>query len=835
MKVSVSWLRDYVDFPDTFTGRDVAAQLLRVGFEVESVERVGDVVGQLVVGRVASIEELTDFKKPIRWCHVDVGLEHGAADTPGVRGIVCGARNFEEGDLVVVALPGTTLPGDFTIATRETYGHVSDGMMCSARELGLGDDHSGIIILPAGSAGIGDDAFPILGLGDEVLDVAVLPDRGYAMSLRGLARELSIALGTEFRDPADQLPDLPVASGIAVDAASDDASACDLLMLRTLTGFNPQAPTPAFMTSRLAQVGVRSISLAVDVTNYVMFEIGQPLHAFDADKVTGTIRARRATTGETLETLDHVTRKLSSDDLLIADDNGPLSLAGTMGGYSSEISDSTTRIVIEAAHFDSGVVARMSRRHKLSSESSRRFERGVDRMLPPVASARAAQLLIEFGGATYAGASAVETAPDLTTIAFDRDMPEKVTGHHYSERTVTSILTSIGCVVQESTDHWTVGIPTWRADLSQPVDLVEEVARIDGYDKIPSRVPVSPRGRGLTVQQKMMRRLGAFIAGQGLVEVRNFPFMGQAELDALELDHDDNRRHAVRLANPLSDEQPLMRTTLLPGLVGALARNVSRGFADVALCEIASVSVLATAQSAVGSATPPRPTTSSRPTATDLADIEKLLPAQPRHFSAIMTGATLPAGWWGSAAPYSWRDAIQLVVALGVELGVDISVSPAHRAPWHPGRCASLSVGGQVIGYAGELAPRVLSNLGIPARTVACEVDVDVIITHAQSAPAAPSVYTFPVAKEDVAFVVEASVAAETVAHVIRTSGGSLLEDVRLFDIYQGSSIPDGKKSLAYALRFRASDRTLSSEEITAVREAIVAAVTGQCDAVLRG
>ena len=300
MKVPVSWLREFVEIPAELSGRDVAALLLSVGFEVEGVDSVGDVQGPLVVGRVAHIEELEGLKKPIRFCQVEVGAANGHEDTPGVRGIICGARNFAEGDLVVVALPGTTLPGDFTIATRKTYGRISDGMICSGRELGVSDDHDGIIILPAGSAQPGDDAFPIMGLGEEVLDIAVTPDRGYAMSIRGMAREVAIARGIEFVDPGTNLVELPTASGIPAQAASDDQHACDLLVLHTLANFDPAAPTPDFITSRLSAVGVRSISLAVDVTNYVMFELGQPLHAFDADKVTGTIRARRARDGEAL-------------------------------------------------------------------------------------------------------------------------------------------------------------------------------------------------------------------------------------------------------------------------------------------------------------------------------------------------------------------------------------------------------------------------------------------------------------------------------------------------------------------------------------------------------
>ena len=830
MRVPVSWLRDYVALPHEMSGRDVAALLLSVGFEVEGVETVGDVRGQLVVGRVQSIEELTEFKKPIRWCQVEVGAANGAQDTPGIRGIVCGARNFNEGDLVVVALAGTTLPGDFTIATRETYGHISDGMLCSARELGLGEDHSGIIILDPGSAEVGADAFPILGLGDEVLEIAVTPDRGYALSMRGIAREAAIAAGVPFTDPADQLPELPVASGQAVQAASADKEACDLLVLRTLEGFDPKSPTPGFIKSRLAAVGVRSISLAVDVTNYVMFELGQPLHAFDADKISGSITARRATAGETLETLDHVSRTLDSDDLVIADDSAALSLAGTMGGSSTEISETTTRIVIEAAHFDSVVVARMSRRHKLSSESSRRFERGVDRMIPPVASARAAQLLIEHGGATYAGTTAVETAPDIATISFDPQLTARVSGHTYDNQNIASILRALGCEIVETGSLWQVKAPSWRPDLADPIDLVEEIIRIDGYDKVPTTLPTAPSGRGLTDAQKLRRRVGVFLAGRGLVEVRNYPFMGENELDDLTIAAADVRRNTVKLANPLSDEQPLMRTTLLPGLVAAVNRNTSRGFADVALFEIASVSFAVANSSDV-----PRPSVLAKPEQSEIAKLQALVPNQPTHVGAVITGALQASGWWGSSTTATWREAIEIVVALATELGIEVQIQAADVGPWHPGRCALIKSGDVVIGHAGELSPRVTASTGLPARSVAFEVNLDELVRLADTTPTAPRIWTYPVAKEDIALVVPKTVAVGDLLACIKDAAGELLEDVKLFDIYTGAPIPDGQQSLAFALRFRSADRTLSADEVASARMAAVLATSEKFGAVLRG
>ena len=834
MKIPVSWLREFVEIPENLSGREVSELLLSVGFEVEGVDTVGDVRGPLVVGLVKSIEELTDFKKPIRWCQVEVGAAHGNEATPGIRGIVCGARNFSEGDLVVVALPGTTLPGDFTIATRETYGHISDGMICSVRELGIGDEHDGILILPAGSAAPGDNAFPILGLGDEVLDISVTPDRGYALSMRGMAREAAIAQRVSFNDPGLVLADLPEAGGTVISAASDDYQACDLLVLRTLGNYNPAAPTPDFIKARLAAVGVRSISLAVDLTNYVMFELGQPLHAFDADKITGTIRARWAKAGETLETLDGVKRDLTTEDLVIADDARVLSLAGVMGGAYSEISDTTTRVVLEAAHFNPTEITKMSRRHKLSSEASRRLERGVDRMLPPVASARFAQLLIEHGGATFEGTSGVEQAPDPIVISFDPNLPGQVAGHTYDLATVEKILVSLGCSVDTSKSPWSVRTPSWRPDLAAAIDLVEEVIRIDGYEKVPATLPTAPAGRGLTELQKLQRRAGLHLAGRGLVEVRNYPFVGVAEFDALGIPANDSRRHAVQLANALSDEQPLMRTTLLPGLTGALARNISRGFTDVALFEIASVSLLSADQSATGVTNPPRPSVLQRPSPTDIAALEALLPEQPLHLGALLTGAVKPAALGAKPTPASWSDAIDIALALGIELGVEIVVAAGDYAPWHPGRCAALSINGELIGYAGELAPKALENLGLPKRAVALELNLSALLAAANVIASAPAIWTFPVAKEDIALVVKADVAATDVMNVVRVAAGELLEDIRLFDVYEGSQVAEGHKSLAFALRFRAQDRTLAADEVAAARQAGVDAAAKSFGATLR-
>ena len=831
MRVPMEWLREMVDLPAGADGRAVAERLIAAGLEVESVETSGGgVSGPLVVGRVESIEELTEFKKPIRWCQVDVGAAHG-----GVRGIVCGARNFSVGDHVVVALPGAVLPGDFRITARETYGHVSDGMICSQRELGLGEDHDGIMVLGSGS--VGDDAGAMLGLGEEILDIAVTPDRGYALSVRGIAREVATAFGLPFDDPGQRLADLPApASHVAPwPCGVDDADMCQLFTLRRIIGFDPKAPTPEWMRRRLVACGMRPVSLAVDVTNYVMLELGQPLHAFDGAKLRGAVRAGRA--GEpapSLETLDHVERGLDADDVVIRDDSGVIGLAGTMGGLHTEIDDDSTDLVLEAARFVPEPVARTARRHRLSSEASRRFERGVDRVLAPYASARATQLLLEHGGGTYAGMTAWEAPYSPTVIAMDADLPERTAGMPIDRAVTVGHLEQVGCEVTGE-GRLEVTPPPWRPDLTDPADLVEEVVRLVGYDRIPARLPQAPAGYGLTREQRLRRRAGLALAAAGVVDVLTYPFMGEEDLDDLLLPSGDARRRAPRLANPLSEEQPFLRTSLLPGLLAAARRNVSRGMDDVALGEIGRVFLLNDGQDAGGVAHPPRPGVAGRPSADELTALEALLPAQPHHVAAVLVGAREPRGWWGAGREATWADAIDIASGVASMLGVDLVVRAATDGPFHPGRTAALVAGDLVIGFAGELHPRVIAAYSLPPRACALELDLDALMAAAHDVAPAPDVRTQPVAKEDIALVVADSVPAADVAEAVRHGAGELCEDVRLFDVYAGPQVPAGHRSLAFALRFRASDRTLSAEEIAAAREGGVAEAARRHGAVLRG
>lgn len=819
MRISLAWLRELVEFPAAETGRDVAERLINAGLEVETVELVGaGLNGPITVGRVQQIEELTEFKKPIRWCQVDTGEGQP-------RGIICGARNFAEGDLVVVAPPGTTLPGDFTITARETYGHISDGMICSERELGLGEDHAGIIVLPPHTAEPGADAADILGAGDEVLDIAITPDRGYALSARGIAREVAITYHLPFSDPVDRPETLPAPhqGGAPAHCASDDLQACPLFTLRTITGIDPSVPTPQWMVNRLRDSGMRSVSLAVDITNYVMLELGQPLHAFDLDSLQGTVRVGRALPGEKLETIDHVERELSTDDLTIRDDRGPIGLAGTMGGAHTEIGDDTTNIALEAAYFAADVVARMGRRHKLSSEASRRFERGIDRTLAPIASARASELLVELAGGTYQGMTAVEAPMDERAIEISADLPAQVAGMDIDAATTVAKLTAVGCAVEENEKRLNVTPPTWRPDLTDPADLVEEVVRLVGYQNLPSTLPTAPAGHGLTHTQRLRRRVGTVLAARGMVEVLTYPFTSDADANSLRWNDDDPRRTSPRLANPLSDEQPLLRAAILPTLLGAAQRNVGRGFDDLALFELGSV-FLGVAGSGSSPHNPPRPGVTQRPSDADWRALEGLLPDQPMHLAAVWTGDRSPKGWRGGGEPVTWADAIATVQDIADSLEVELLIERGSDPAFHPGRCAQLTIDNAVIGHAGELHPGVLEAWGLPERACAMELDLDALMQRAPLVHPAPDFSTHPVAKEDIALVVAENVTASQLEQAIRGGAGELLEDVTLFDVYTGDQVPEGHKSLAFALRFRALDRTLAAEEIATARQGAITA-----------
>jgi phenylalanyl-tRNA synthetase beta chain len=870
MRVPLRWLRNWTDIGSDTAPRTISDALIRVGLEVETIDAIGaDLTGPLMVGQIREFSDETHSNgKTIRWCRVDVGdyNEHGpdgrqaaptGFDGPG-RGIVCGAQNFTVGDYVVVALPGAVLPRDFAITARTTYGHVSDGMICSARELGIGDDHTGILVItpdacgpPSPSAGAGSpdsanqvrhaeppqvaagtDAADILQLRDDVLDIAVSPDRGYCLSVRGIAREAALALDTGFTDPVNTPVPQPVSDGYPVELKSPK---CPLFVGLTVTDIDPAAPTPYWMASRLRQAGMRSISLIVDVTNYVMLETGQPLHAYDTDRLSGGIVVRTASTGEKLTTLDDVARELDPSDLVIADDSGPIGLAGLMGGASSEVGADTTTVLLEAAHFDASSVALTSRRHKLSSEASIRFERGVDPAAAYTAARRAAQLLASCGAATLSKPETIAGAPPVPAGQSMADqLPAQIMGAAIDHDTVISVLDRVGVGVDDRGPRLGLLPPSWRPDLIDPYDYVEEVGRVYGYPRVQPVIPVPVAGRGLSRDQRLRRLTNSALADTGHTEVVSFPFIERAVLDQLRISSDDRRRRLVRLANPLSQEQADLRTTLLPGLLSAVRRNTSRSIDNLALYEIGTV-FLAPEESVPA----PRPATDRQPAAEQLAAMDAATGVQPRHFGAVFAGYWRLPGWTGPGELATWRHAIAAAQIAADAAGAAVATEAADVAPWHAGRCAAVIAvapdGSRTrIGYAGELHPTVVDDLGLPARSCAAEIDLDALFAAAPRGGTVAGISPHPVVKEDVALIVDEAVPAAVVEQALRVGAGPLLEDARLFDIYRGDQIGAGKKSLAYALRFRARDRTLTDTEAARARSAAIETAADATGAVQR-
>jgi phenylalanyl-tRNA synthetase beta chain len=825
VKTTLSWLREYVDLPPSLSAADLDTALVNLGMEVESiVDQAATIKGDLVVGRVLSIEELTGFKKPIRFCRVEVGR-----DAP--QEIVCGATNFAVDDLVVAILPGGELPGGFTVGARKTYGHYSNGMICSARELGLGEDHSGIIVLPPGAAAPGDDARPVVGLDDVLIDVEITPDRGYEMSVRGMARELSRYFAAAYTDPGVSNSAPAATASPAYPVQVDDVVGCDRFAARVVRGIDPSKPSPEWMRRRLIASGIRSISLPVDITNYLMLELGQPMHVFDLNLLHGGLVVRRAHPGEKLTTLDGVARVLDAEDMVICDDSGPISLAAVMGGETSEWQPATVDLLLEAAHWDAVMVGRTARRHRLFSEAAKRWERGVDPQLALVALDRAVSLLVEHAGGTVdERVLDIDNVVPLSPVVLSADLPTRRIGLSYPVERVTEILGQVGCTVS-GVDPLTVTPPSWRPDLLTPADLVEEIARLGGYNDIPSILPPAPGGGGLTPAQRRRRTVGRAMAEAGYVEVLSYPFVSPSVHDALGLLPDDARRSAVRVTNPLSEQEPELRTSLLPPLLATLKRNLGRGHRDVALYETGTVFL-----PHLAAAAPPQMGVERRPGDDEWAAANGIVPEQPWHLAVALTGDFSPAGWWGAGRAAIWADAVEAARIALSAAGIPadrISVRAADYAPWHPGRCAAILVDDTVLGHAGELHPAVVSALELPRRTCVMELDLDAI-------PPAPVVEavrlsTFPPALIDVALVLAASVPTADVEVALVAGAGDLLESVHLFDVYASDQLGAGLRSLAYKLTFRAPDRTLTVEEAVAARDAAVAEAAARFGAVLRG
>ncbi len=835
MRVPLSWLREYVEVPADAAPDDVLAALVSVGFEEEDVHGFA-LTGPIVVGQVVEfVEEPQSNGKTIRWCQVDVGEANG-----GVRGVVCGARNFFAGDKVVVTLPGAVLPGPFPIAARKTYGHVSDGMIASAKELGLGEEHAGILrLVELGlDPEVGADAIALLGLDDVAVEINVTPDRGYALSLRGVAREYAHATGAAFRDPGVRsFDELAQPTGGFAVAVEDEAPirgrvGASEFVARIVRDVDPTKPTPPWMVARLTLAGIRSLGILIDITNYVMLELGNPIHGYDLDKLSGGITVRRAAPGEKLQTLDGKERTLSGEDLLITDASGPIGLAGVMGGGTTEMSGTTRNVLIEAAVFDPVSIARTARRHKLPSEASKRFERGVDPLIPFVAARRVADLMGEYAGGTLD----VETGGALFAEVFLAEIPlprgfvSGLIGVDYADAEVVGALETIGCEVTASDQGWQVIPPSWRPDLTDKWTLAEEVARITGYDRIPSVLPIPPSGSGFTAAQQGRRRVANALAAAGFVETPSFGFTTEEQND-LHGSATGEHLPSIKLANPLDGQAPFLRRSLVPGLLQVAHRNASRGLTDLALFETGSVFL---PEPGVRYGTETVPPAAVRPDAGTLAALDAALPPQPRHVAVLLTGHRIAKQPGEPATPFDVADALDAVRVIAAAVGLEVTVSQGQRAALHPGRAGTLSAAGTEVGYVGELLPAVADAADLTGRVVVAELDLDLLLALADGRVVAASLSGYPVATQDVSLVVEADIPAAAVREALVEGAGELLESLRLVDDYRGQGVPDGAKSLTFALRFRAGDRTLTAAEATEAKLAGVAVAAARFGATLR-
>ncbi len=799
MKVSLRWLEELVDVP-TDDPIEIEAVFASLGHEVEGYEILERPFTDVVIGRVAEVEKHPNADR-LRFCKVDLGDGE-------LHDIVCGAWNFDVGDVVPVSVPGATLAGGLEVGVRTIRGITSHGMICSAAELGLGDDHEGILVLDPETP-IGTDFGDLVPLPDVVFDLSITPNRPDAMSMVGLAREVAAYYRTEVRLPDVEPPTVDRTS--AVEVTIEDPKGCPRYVGREVDGVQI-APSPLWMQHRLRAADVRPINNIVDITNYVLLEFGQPLHGFDLDEVAGErIIVRRARPGERLTTLDGVDRALDVLDLMICDGDGVVAFAGIMGGEESEVTGATTRVLIEAANFHPPSIMFSSKRHGLRTEASARFERGVDPNLPAVAAARAARLMVELAAGEASG-DIKDNYPAIIEpwqIHLDPSEVERLLGIPFDDATIIDLLSRLRMEVEANRTGLVVTVPTNRPDLTRPVDLIEEIARLYGYDRFPETLPSGPAG-GLSPEQVRDRRIRELMTGFGLHEAQTMTFLGRNELDALNLPEDDPRRSALRVRNPLREEEAYLRTTLLPNLLKAVQFNVSHGLGDVALFEVGRAFLRA-----------PDPD-------------DPRIPHQPVHLAFVVSGVTGLVGMHAAPRPADVYTATGIVDALARGLGLDVRLRQASPDGFHPGRAAEVLIEGSVAGAVGELHPAVGRAFGLDGRLAACELDL-AALTGARPWWQLASPSTYPRVEFDLAFVVDERTASTAVVEAIRQAAGEWLERVDPFDEFRGSSLGDGKKSLAFRLVFRAPDHTLTNEEVAPFRNEIIAAVAEATGGRLRG
>ena len=798
MRAPLSWIRDFtpVDAPVA----DIVSALNQLGLEVEGVEQPGEEIVDVVAARVLNVERHPNADKLSL-----VDITTGVGETR----VVCGAPNVVAGMVVPYAPSGATLPGGFKLERRKIRGQVSDGMLCSAQELGLGDDHSGILDLPS-DAELGVDVRELLGLDDVIFDLAITPNRPDAMCIVGVARELAAHFSLDFHVPEPHVATDPAVIR-EISVVIDDDARCPRYLGRVARV--TMGPSPAWMAQRLVKAGMRPISNVVDVTNYVLLERNQPLHAFDLAQLAGPgIVVRLADDGESMTTLDGVERALTHEDLLICDAaRAPQAIAGIMGGSTSEVSDATTEILLESAYFERMGIARSSKRLKLRSESSARFERGVDPEAVAVSAERAMELLVDVAGArvTPDGCDVYPVPIERARIRVRASRVNAVLGTDLDDEDVWASLAPLGIEFDDAnagdSDSVIAIVPTFRPDLDREIDLVEEVARRIGFDRVGRTLPDTHGQVGmLTVRQQERRLVADALVGIGLSEAITLSLVSPADLERAGAPLD----RVVRATNPLRAEESVLRTAVLPGLLRAVAGNRAHGLTDVALFEMGRVF---------------------------LTPSDDLLPEEPEHVALAWAGSVRRRPVEGDRAVdvYDAVDAVSVVLdALAIR---DVRIEAAALTGYRAGRSARVLVDGHDAGTVGEIAPEVLAALGLEEPVAAAELVLDTLLDAARRDRTFRSPSRFPGSTVDLAFVMADTVGAGDVVRTIRAATGDALEHVRPFDVFTSDGLGAGRRSLAFALHFRAPDRTLTDADVGALRQTAIDAVVAAHEGELRG
>jgi phenylalanyl-tRNA synthetase beta chain len=800
MKVTYNWLKEFVDFD--LSPEALADLLTMLGLEVEGMEKQGGDLDDVVVARVEEKKQHPNADK-LSLCRVNNGRE--------VLDVVCGAQNFQQGDTVALAQIGAILPGDFKIKRSKIRGEESCGMLCSEKELGLAEESAGIMVLPSDLV-LGTPLFAALGLKDTLLEIGLTPNRADCLSVAGIAREIAAKLGKCVQFSEVAIVEGPDAVTDTIGVTIEDADLCLRYAARYIAGCTI-GPSPEWLTKRLTAVGLRSISNVVDVTNLVMMELGHPLHAFDCDRLDGRrIVVRRAGEGEVFTTLDDQQRTLSSDDLVICDASRPVALAGVMGGLNSEIADTTRNILLESAWFMPAAIRRTSKRLGLHTESSHRFERGADIGMVIRALDRAAALIAELSGGTVAR-GVVDVYPSILTPPAITLRPERagaMLGIEVSTQEAADILRSLECTVRDAAGGaLEVTPPSYRIDIEREIDLIEEIARMKGFDAITATMPiarvVSDRP---TLPQRLERTIRDILVAHGMNEIINFSFTSPDAADKLLLANDDIRRSAITLANPLVAEQSIMRTTLLPGVLETVARNTSFRTMDLKLFEIRRRYL---------------PTTEE-------------MPHEPLSIAGACTGLRSDSGW------DSVRDAVDFYDVKGIIENLLESlhirgvawVADAPEPYYHPGKSCSIVVGKDRIGTCGEIHPQVQNNFEIEKSVYAFELDFAKLVSYSSQKISITPPSRFPDSTRDVALLAPDELPADKLLTCIYSLRIREIEQVEIFDVYRGVGIQEGFKSIAIRIRYRSYERTLTDDEIGVIHAKVLAVLMNKLNVSIR-